>query len=206
MPAINRQYLQMLVQNGLFLVLLVAFAALLAYFAQEYRVVQDITQNGRNTLSQQARDVLGKLTGPVKITVYATKQDVRGDLRKQLRDFFVPYQRARTDISVEFIDPREEPKLVQAAGIRIPGEAIVEYGEKKEHLTSYNEQSFINTLMRLMRAGERLVMALDGHGERRLSGAANHDLGEFGKQLAAKGFKTNSLNLGTAPEIGRAHV
>ena len=118
MPAFNRQHLQALVQNGLFLVLLVAFAALLAYFAQEYRVVQDITQNGRNTLSQQARDVLGKLTGPVKITVYATKQDVRGDLRKQLRDFFVPYQRARTDISVEFIDPREEPKLAQAAGIQ----------------------------------------------------------------------------------------
>ena len=201
MPSFNRQHLQALVQNGLFLVLLVAFAALLAYFAQEYRVVQDITQNGRNTLSQQARDVLGKLTGPVKITVYATKQDVRGDLRKQLRDFFVPYQRARTDISVEFIDPREEPKLVQAAGIRMPGEAIVEYGEKKEHLTSYNEQSFINTLMRLMRAGERLVMALDGHGERRLSGAANHDLGEFGKQLNAKGFQTNSLNLAVAPEV-----
>jgi len=201
MPAINRQRLQMLVQNGLFLVLLIAFAALLAYFAQEYRVVQDITQNGRNTLSQQARDVLGKLTGPVKITVYATKQDVRGDLRKQLRDFFVPYQRARADISVEFIDPREEPKLAQAAGIRMPGEAIVEYGEKKEHLTSYNEQSFINTLMRLMRAGERLVMSLDGHGERRLAGAANHDLGEFGKQLNAKGFQTNSLNLAIAPEV-----
>ena len=191
----------MLVQNGLFLVLLIAFAALLAYFAQEYRVVQDVTQSGRNTLSQQARDVLGKLTGPVKITVYATKQDVRGDLRKQLRDFFVPYQRVRPDISVEFIDPREEPKLVQAAGIRMPGEAIVEYGEKKEHLTNYNEQSFINTLMRLMRAGERLVMALDGHGERRLTGAANHDLGEFGKQLNAKGFQTNSLNLAVAPEV-----
>lgn len=191
----------MLVQNGLFLVLLIAFAALLAYFAQEYRVVQDITQNGRNTLSQQARDVLGKLTGPVKITVYATKQDVRGDLRKQLRDFFVPYQRVRPDISVEFIDPREEPKLVQAAGIRMPGEAIVEYGEKKEHLTNYNEQSFINTLMRLMRAGERLVMALDGHGERRLTGAANHDLGEFGKQLNAKWFQTNSLNLAVAPDV-----
>jgi ABC-type uncharacterized transport system involved in gliding motility auxiliary subunit len=201
MPAINRQRLQMLVQNGLFLVLLVAFAALLAYFAQEYRVMQDITQNGRNTLSQQARDVLSKLAGPVKITVYATKQDVRGDLRKQLRDFFVPYQRARADISVDFIDPREEPKLAQAAGIRMPGEAIVEYGAKKEHLTSYNEQSFINTLMRLMRAGERLVMSLDGHGERRLTGAANHDLGEFGKQLNAKGFQTNSLNLAIAPEV-----
>ena len=44
-------------------------------------------------------------------------------------------------------------------------------------------------------------MALEGHGERRLNGIANHDLGEFGKQLAAKGFKTNSLNLAVAQEV-----
>jgi ABC-type uncharacterized transport system involved in gliding motility auxiliary subunit len=193
--------LQLLIQNGLFVVLLVALAALIAYFAQEYRLVQDITQNGRNTLSQQARDVLGKLAEPVKITIYATKQDVRGDLRKQLRDFFAPYQRVRPDISVTFVDPREEPKLAQAAGVRLPGESVIEYGQKNEHLTNYNEQSFINALMRLMRAGERLLMALDGHGERRLGGIANHDLGEFGKQLNAKGFKTNSVNLAVAPEV-----
>ena len=193
--------LQLLVQNGLFVVLLVALAALAAYFAQDYRVVQDITQNGRNTLSQQARDVLQKLAEPVKVTIYATKQDARGDLRKQLRDFFQPYQRVRADLAVTFVDPREEPKLAQAAGVRVAGEAIVEYGDKKEHLTVYNEQSFINTLMRLMCAGDRLVMALEGHGERKLNGAANHDLGEFGKQLNAKGFKTNSLNLATAQEV-----
>jgi ABC-type uncharacterized transport system involved in gliding motility auxiliary subunit len=193
--------LHLLVQNGLFVVLLVAFAALAAFFAQEYRVVQDVTQNGRNTLSQQARDVLGKLTEPVRITVYAARQEVRGDLRKQLRDFFAPYQRVRADISINFVDPREEPKLAQAAGIRMPGEAVIEYGQKKEHLTTYNEQSFINALMRLMRAGERLLMALEGHGERRIGGGANHELGEFGKQLNAKGFKTGSLNLAIAPEV-----
>jgi len=193
--------MQMLLQNGLFVVLLIAFAALIAYFAQDYRLIRDVTQNGRNTLSQQARDVLGKLTEPVKITIYATRQDARGDLRKTLRDFFAPYQRVRPDIIVTFIDPREEPKLAQAAGIRLPGESVIEYGQKKENLTNYNEQSFINALMRMMRAGDRLIMGLDGHGERRLSGVANHEFGEFGKQLNAKGFKTNSLNLAVAPEV-----
>jgi len=45
------------------------------------------------------------------------------------------------------------------------------------------------------------LMSVDGHGERRLNGTANHDLGEFGKQLNAKGFQTNSLNLAIAPEV-----
>ena len=193
--------MQLLVQNGVFVVLLVALVALAAYVAQEFRVERDLTRNARNTLSQQTKDMLAKLSGPVKVTVYAMRQDVRGDLRKQAQDFFAPYQRVKPDLAVTFIDPREEPKLAQAAGIRVNGESVIDYNERSEHLTDYNEQSFVNTLLRLSRASERIVMALEGHGERRLSGIANHDLGEFGRQLAAKGFKTNSLNLAVAQEV-----
>jgi ABC-type uncharacterized transport system involved in gliding motility auxiliary subunit len=192
---------RLLVQNGVFVVLLVALAALVAFFAREYRGEYDLTQNSRNTLSQQTREVLAKLNAPLKVTIYATRQDARGDARKQVQDFLAPYQRVRPDMIVNIVDPREEPKLAQAAGIRINGESVIEHNQKSEHLTEYNEQAFVNALMRLARSGERLVMALDGHGERRLTGPANHDLGEFGKQLAAKGFKTNSLNLAVAQEV-----
>lgn len=190
----------MLIQNGVFVVLLVVFTALLAFFAREYRGDYDLTQNSRNTLSQQTRDALTKLGAPVKVTVFATRQD---DVRKPVQEFFAPYQRAKPDFTVTLVDPREEPKLTQAAGIRVDGEAVVEYDGKKANLTpaEYNEQSLVNALMRLARAGERLVMNLEGHGERRLNGPANHDLGEFGKQLAAKGIKTNSLNLAVAQEV-----
>ena len=192
---------QLLVQNGVFVVLLIALVALLAFLAQEYRAEHDLTQNARNTLSQPAREVLAKLTGPIKVTVFATRQDVRGDARKLIRDFLAPYQRLKPDLSVTFVDPREEPKLAQAAGVRVNGESVLEYNQRSEHLTDYNEQAFINALVRLARSSERLVMALEGHGERRLNGGANHDLGEFGKQLAAKGFKTTSVNLAAAQEV-----
>lgn len=192
---------QLLLQNGVFVVLLIALAALLAFVAREYRTEYDLTQNARNTISPQSRDMLAKLGGPVRVTVYATRQDARGDARKQVQDFLAPYQRIKPDISVNFVDPREEPKLAQAAGIRVNGESVVDYNQKSEHLTDYNEQSLVNLLMRLARSGERLVMSLEGHGERRLSGTANHDLGEFGKQLAAKGFKSSGLNLALAQEV-----
>jgi ABC-type uncharacterized transport system involved in gliding motility auxiliary subunit len=192
---------QMLIQNGVFVVLLIALTTLIAFFAREYRGEYDFTQNARNTISPQTREVLAKLGGPVRVTVYAARQDARGDARKQVRDFLAPYQRLKPDISLNFIDPREEPKLAQAAGIRVNGESVIDYNQKSEHLTDYNEQSFVNLLMRLARASERLVMSLEGHGERRLNGGANHDLGEFGKQLTAKGFKTNSLNLAVAQEV-----
>jgi ABC-type uncharacterized transport system involved in gliding motility auxiliary subunit len=142
--------------------------------------------------------VLTKLTGPIKVTVFATRQP---EVRKPVQEFFASYQRVKPDLTVTLVDPREEPKLAQAAGIRADGESVIEYNQKSEHLTEYNEQSLVNLLMRLARAGERLAMALEGHGERRLTGVANHDLGEFGKQLSARGFKTNALNLAIAQEV-----
>jgi ABC-type uncharacterized transport system involved in gliding motility auxiliary subunit len=55
--------------------------------------------------------------------------------------------------------------------------------------------------MRLARGAERLVLWLEGHGERRLNGIANHDLGEFGRQLQLKGFQLSSVNLALAQEV-----
>ena len=194
--------LRLLFQNIVFALLVVALAGLLAYLAKEYPQQWDLTQNSRNTLSPSTQETLKKLPGPVTVTAYATPRDPRlGDLRKVIQDFLAPYQRAKPDFTIQFIDPTEQPKLTAAAGVQANGELVIQYGQRSEHLTNLTEQALANLLMRLGRAKESLVMALEGHGERKLAGAANHDLGEFGKQLAAKGFKINSLNLALAQEV-----
>ena len=55
--------------------------------------------------------------------------------------------------------------------------------------------------IRLARSEERLVMWLEGHGERSLTQQANHDLGNFGTQLRQKGIRLGPLNLALAPEV-----
>jgi len=42
---------------------------------------------------------------------------------------------------------------------------------------------------------------VDGHGERKLDGIANHDLGDFGKKLMQNGFQLSSLNLALAQDV-----
>ena len=54
-----------------------------------------------------------------------------------------------------------------------------------------------------MRGSASLVLWLEGHGERKLDGIANHDLGEFGRQLQQNGLKVNSVNLALAQEVPR---
>ncbi len=196
---IDRKFrLRMSAQNWLFVLLLIAFAGLVSYAAREYKKEWDVSLNARNTLSQATTDMLGQLSGPVNITSYSTGQE---DLRKLVRDFLAPYQRLKPDINLSFIDPREQPKLAQAAGVQVNGEMVVEYGKRSENIATLTEQQFANVLMRLARGAERKVMSLDGHGERVIDGKANHDLGLFGRQLENKGFATGPLNLSLAQEV-----
>jgi ABC-type uncharacterized transport system involved in gliding motility auxiliary subunit len=198
----RKRRLQMIVHHGVFVVLLVLLTAVLALLARQYRVEHDLTRGHRNTLSPATFDVLKRLDGPIGITAYAMARDTRGEyLHRRIEEFVRPYQRAKPDITLALVDPREQPKAAAEAGVRTPVELVVEYKRRTVHVTEFNEQAFANALMRLARGAERLVLWLDGHGERKLNGTANHDLGEFGRQLEAKGFRLAGLNLVLAQEV-----
>ena len=204
MEATRRLRLRILAQNSLFLVLLVALTMLLAYIAREYRKEWDVTRTGRNTLSAATLEALGQLEGPLKITAYAASVDSSGaNLRKRIEERLRAYQRAKPDSALSFVDPREQPKLAEAAGLRTPNELVIEYRKRTEHLpvADFNEQQFVNLLMRLARGVDSLVLWLDGHGERRWNGAANHDLGDFGAHLQQRGFRLNNINLAVAQDV-----
>ncbi|MFZ2541302.1 MAG: GldG family protein [Gallionella sp.] len=190
-------------RNLLFVVLLLGVALGLGYLAARYHLQRDLTHNASNSLEPASVEVLRQLSGPVNITVYATKQDARlGDIRKIIRDFFSLYQRYKADINLVFIDPSEEADHARAANIQLNGEMVFEYAGRSEHLTQINEQIVTSTLLRLAHTRDQTVMYLDGHGERKLDGIANHDLGTlFGAKLKQNGFHLSSLNLALAQEV-----
>lgn len=194
--------LHYLIQHRVFTILLLLLVILLGYLAAQNRLQWDLSQNARNSLSEASQEILQKLQGPVQVTAYATEQHVQaGDIRKIINDFIALYQRVKPDLSLTFIDPIEQPKLAQEAGVHVNGEMIVSFNDRREHITTINEQVFSNALMRLARAEDKLIVALSGHGERKLDGNANYDLGEFGKQLRNNGFINRQVNLATEQDI-----
>jgi len=195
-----RLRLQILVQNSLFVVLLIGIVAAIVYLTKDVTTTWDLTQSKRNTLSQASIDVLDKITGPVSITAFATP-DAEGDLREPIQDFIAPFQRAKQNLSLTFVDPREDPIAAKEAGVRVNGELVVEFNGRSENLRTLREQEMVNLLLRLMHSSESLVNALDGHGEGKLDGAANFDLGDLGNQLRAKGFRIGTVNFAVAQDI-----
>ncbi|WP_172592454.1 GldG family protein [Nitrosomonas supralitoralis] len=190
------------IQNGVFIILILLLVIVLGFFAAQYRFQWDVSQNGRNSLSETSIEIVRKLQGPVLVTAYATEQHAQlGDIRKIIADFVALYQRINPDLSLTFIDPVEQPVLTQQADVKVNGELVIKYNQRTEHLTNINEQAFSNALMRLARAEDKLIMALSGHGERKLEGDANYDLGEFGKYLRTNGFNSQTLNLAIEQDV-----
>ncbi len=190
-------------RNLLFVLILIGVASGLGYLASRYHVQRDVTYNTINSLEPGSIEVLKQLDGPVNITVYATEQDERlGDIRKIIRDFLSLYQRYKSDFNLVFIDPSKDEEKARAAQIRFNGEMVVEFGGRSEHLTKINEPILTSTLLRLAHTRDQTVMYLDGHGERKLDGIANYDLGAlFGAKLKQNGFHISSLNLALAQEV-----
>ncbi len=177
-------------------ILLLVLIGASGYWALQHRIHWDISQNGRNSLSQASIDTLQILDSPVDITVYATKQDPRlGDIRGIISGFISNYQRFKPDIRLYFVDPAEHPQQAQAAGVRLNGELVANYEGREARLTSINEQAFTNLLIRLARPQIKQLKVLSGHGERKLDGIANRDLGDFGKKLTAIGFAATPFSL-----------
>jgi ABC-type uncharacterized transport system involved in gliding motility auxiliary subunit len=188
--------------NRVFLLLLLSASGISGFLSQHYHWQMDLTQNTRHSLSPASHKILREMHGVVSVTAYATPPDSQhGDLRQPIRDFVARYQAIKPDLKLKIIDPALEPLSAREAGVHVNGELVLAYRGRSEHLTTLNEHDFTNTLMRLARSRERLVMALGGHGERKFDGDARHDLGEFGRQLSHKGFRTETLRLALAPEV-----
>jgi len=190
-------------RNLLFAVVLIGTATGLGYLATRHHVQRDVTYNTINSLEPDSIEVLKQMDGPVNFTMYATEQDARqGDVRNIIRNLLSRYQRYKPDINLVFVDPTKETEKARAAQIRFNGEMVIEYAGRSEHLTKINEQILTGTLLRLAHTRDQTVMYLDGHGEPKLDGIANFDLGSvFGAKLKQSGFHLGSLNLALAQDV-----
>lgn len=185
---------QLQLQSWSFVILFIGVLALLATLSQRYSVKLDWTAAGRHTLSAATTELLQKMEGKVEVTAFTRAVD-ENPLSRQIREVIERYQQVKSDITLQFVDPDQEPARVRELGIKMDGELVVRYREKQEQLQTVGEQALTNALQRLLRSGEREVVWITGHGERSFKGDANHDLREWSSRLQQKGFKFREQNL-----------
>lgn len=189
---------QLRLANVSFVLLFLLAVGLLQWLSRDYHLEFDWTQSGRHSLSEASIKAMETLDKPVKITAFASK---RQGQRKAISALVARYQKHKSDINLEFVDPDENPERVREANIQFDGELLLEYNGTRENLTKLSEETLTNGLTRLGHSGDRWLVFLSGHGDRSPDKQRNFDVSLWAEQLQKRGFKTRSLNLAETPAI-----
>ena len=194
----NRNQLRL--QNIIFIILFSTVIGLLAWLSNQYNFESDWTKNNRNTLSDASIKLLQQIPAPVKITTFIPDGNLLSN-RQYIKELVAKYKKHKEDITLEIINPDIAPDLVRQMKVSNYGEIVVEYEGRNEHITQLKEQTLTNTLQRLLRQGERRLLFVSGHGERKPDGRANFDWNDFSAKLKIKGITTELLKLNETPNI-----
>ena len=179
-------------QNGLFYVLLLALLGLIGFASTQWTWTADWTATNRNTLSTPTQSLLRTLDKPLKFVFYIPDDS---GLQAQIQKLVSKYQRVKADTSVEFVNPDLDPQRAKQDGIRYAGQVLLQVGDRREIVESVTETSLLQALQRMSRDGERLVIFLEGHGERDPLATQTNGLSQLVDQLEKKGFKVQPHHL-----------
>lgn len=178
-------------QNTLFIVLFLTLIGLLAFLSNRYVYLSDWTINGQNSLNEVSLKLLQTLDSPVSIVSYTSHNSIKHSVRELLSR----YQQVKADVRLSFVDPNLEPEATRELNLSVDGEMIIQYQGREEHLVELSEQNVTNTLYRLLRAKDRKIAFIQGHGERSPIQKANFDLSSFTNHLQKLGMQIETLNI-----------
>lgn len=192
---------QIRLQNIIFIVLFSTIVGLLAWLSNQYNIESDWTNNNKNTLSDISIKLLQQTPAPITITTFIPDGNLVSN-RQYIKELVGKYKKHKDNITLKIINPDIAPDLVRQLNVTNYGEVVVEYEGRNEHITQqFNEQTLTNTLQRLLRQGERRILFVNGHGERKPNGKANFDWSNFSEKLKVKGISTSLLKLNETPNI-----
>ena len=163
----------------------------LAFWSNNWSWHWDWSERGRNSLAPASQQVLAQMDQPLSITIVAKDTPLE---RRPLQEFVEKYRRYKDDVEINYLDPDASPQTIKKLGISKSGVLLVGYEQKSETVTDISESSITNAMYRLLRREQRLIVFLEGHGERGIYSEANFAYQVLGEELARKGFQLKSLN------------
>jgi ABC-type uncharacterized transport system involved in gliding motility auxiliary subunit len=156
----------------------------------------DLTENQQFSLSEQTVKVLQNLDSPVKFTVFdRTTQFDR--FRSRLDEYTYHSDR----VSVEYVDPDAKPVQAKEYEIQSYGTVVIDYKDRRERVTTDNEQDITNALIKAVSGKERTVYFLQGHGEKDPTSTERDGYSAVVETLRRDNYKIEKLPLAQQKDV-----
>jgi ABC-type uncharacterized transport system involved in gliding motility auxiliary subunit len=186
------------------IVLMVGVIALVEAVSYRHSYRLDLTENRRWSLSPQTVKVVRELPAPVKALAFF-RPDQPG--KRAAEDLLKQYA-AQSDgkFTWELVDADRSPLVARKYNVESYGTVVLEAtladGQRKEEkILDAEEEKLTNGLIRVTRAGKRVVYFLKGHGEKDV---ASNERGGYAQVKAAVeklNYEVKDLSLAREPKV-----
>jgi ABC-type uncharacterized transport system involved in gliding motility auxiliary subunit len=176
---------------GLYTIVVIAILILINWLAQmpRFNKTFDTTSNKRFTLSQETQRVVNSLKTDATITYIDRSRNF--DQAKGVLD---RYKNLSPKVHIQYIDVEKQPTIARSYGLRFPGTAYVEVGQRREEAKSLNEEGITGAFIKVLK-GVRKVCFVSGSGERRLDDTQESGLSAFKTLLQRDNYDAASVTL-----------
>jgi ABC-type uncharacterized transport system involved in gliding motility auxiliary subunit len=190
--------------SGLNVILGLAVIVGIAFLANKPRFNKsfDATKAGVNTLSDQTIKILKKISDEkknVSITAFVQQDSVETSFRELL----ALYQAHANDLTIEFVDPRDNPTRAMSEKVTTANTAIIKSGNLENRITTFNEEKLTNALVSVLKEKSKKVYFTKGHEEGDISSQEAAGFSAVVEELKNNKYEVDSLALlemGKVPE------
>ena len=175
----------------LYTIVVIAVLIVINWLAQmpRFNKTFDTTSNKRFTLSQETQKLVNGLKSDATIT-YIDK----GSNFDQAKGILDRYKNLSPKIHIQYINYEKQPTVARAYGLRFPGTAYVEIGQRREEAKSLTEEGITGAFVKDLK-GVRKVCFVNGSGERRIDDTQESGLSAFKTLLQRDNYEATSTTL-----------
>jgi hypothetical protein len=185
-----------LIKQYLLLLVFSILLFLLFLYLEKNTSVYFIQIDHKQDLSEQTKRLLQTIDGTLKFKVYTQKDTV---VAKKIKKFFQAYFRLNKNLSIEFIDPIQNPTQVKQNSITMQGEILLSNVQGKQvHITELSESAISNALVRLNHDIDEWIVFAQGYGMLQIDDSSNQGLSHLLFHLKKLGFHIARMPLNTA--------
>jgi ABC-type uncharacterized transport system involved in gliding motility auxiliary subunit len=187
---LGSRYFEKLLFHGVNVLLVLSISGLVNYLGNKNFREFDLTKEKRNSLTEQSRKVLELVAAPLKMTVFA-KREEWGPMLNLLKLF----EAANRKITLEAVDTDVRPDLVKAKGITQNGTVILNYQGKESSFPIVDELSVTNALLKILRSEKVVLYFVTGHQELSCAEASPEGISVLCERLRAQNYEVRELDL-----------
>src|SRR5258705_11190011 len=163
----------------------------------------DFTENKRNSVSPQTIQVLRTLKAPVSAIAFFRSDTPGKKTAEDLLTQYATYSRGKFTWRLE--DTDRAPALARQYGVDSYGTVVLEGGPagqtRTEEVQDAEGERLTNPIVKITRAGKRVVYVVKGHGEREIGAADRGGFSQAKGRMEKANYEVKELFLARDPKI-----